>query len=189
MNSLNLHRPDSTESDLEWLAFRYVSGEMPADEAATFEELLAENQAAREAVAAAVQVAQAVLASTPAQVATPVVSPRQNTWRERIAWMVLGATAACVALVVAWDGLNRPSRGEGARREVALSPEQASEVHRVVALWSEGSGLAPDEFDFAAEPATDDDAEVAVRLHDVQVPGWMLAAVCPPSDENGPEDN
>src|SRR6185369_3058104 len=136
MNSLNNQNPIRDDGDLDWLAFRYVSGELPADEAATFEELLAADQAAREAVASAVQVTQAVLAAIPAQVATPVVSPRRNTWRERAAWMVLGATAACVLLFIAWEFIVPREAGE-----VALSPEQAREVNRVVAMWSDGNVL------------------------------------------------
>ena len=48
------------DSDLNWLAFRYIAGEMPDEELATFEQSLAESQPAREAVAAAVLLAQAV---------------------------------------------------------------------------------------------------------------------------------
>lgn len=51
---------NSPRSDLDWLAFRYVAGEMTDAETLDWEERLATDQTAREAVAAAVELCQAV---------------------------------------------------------------------------------------------------------------------------------
>lgn len=58
-----------TENDVNWLAFRYAAGEMTADEQHRFEQRLADDQTAREAVEQAVELTAAVrlaAASTPA---------------------------------------------------------------------------------------------------------------------------
>src|SRR5947207_5663100 len=97
--------PESiSNGDLDWLAFQYVSGELTPAEAAAFEQTLAEDQAAREAVASVVQTADAVLALEPSHSAMICQSnPQRSTWRERARWMVAGAAAACVAIVACWE--------------------------------------------------------------------------------------
>ncbi len=54
--------PSESKSDLAWLAFVYVSGELTHAEAEAFERRLAQDQAAREAVAEAVALIGAVAA-------------------------------------------------------------------------------------------------------------------------------
>ena len=51
-------RPESEV--LDWLAFCYVSGELDGDERTAFENRLADDQVAREAVARAVELTEAV---------------------------------------------------------------------------------------------------------------------------------
>ena len=63
MASESRARPDS---DLSWLAFRYVAGEMDRDEAEAFESRLDQDQSAREAVAEAVALAGAIARLEPA---------------------------------------------------------------------------------------------------------------------------
>src|SRR6188768_3316297 len=46
---------ESRATDLDWLAFRYISGEMAVSEAAEFESLLSDDQGARDAVVRAVE--------------------------------------------------------------------------------------------------------------------------------------
>ena len=57
----------SKDEDLDLLAFRYIAGELTPAESEAFEQRLADDQAAREAVARAVDLAQAV-ASVPADI-------------------------------------------------------------------------------------------------------------------------
>jgi hypothetical protein len=90
--------PSDSEHDLLWLAFRYVTSEMDADEVSAFETRLSHDQAAREAVAEAVQLVGAVsLASS----SDEVLSLRRSArgWRP---WFAAAAAAACVIFVVGY---------------------------------------------------------------------------------------
>ena len=53
------------DSEILWLAFRYVAGELAPDEAESFEHCLDQDQEAREAVARAVELTGAVAALRP----------------------------------------------------------------------------------------------------------------------------
>src|SRR6516164_7648881 len=85
-----------SDSDLNWLALRYVTGEMADAELAAFEETLADSQPARETVAAAVLLAQAVVLAerTPASVTTAGLTVGRPSWRGRLAWALVGAAAS-----------------------------------------------------------------------------------------------
>ncbi len=52
---------ENFQDDLDWLAFRYISDELAESERDSFEQMLAEDQAAREAVACAMEQAQLML--------------------------------------------------------------------------------------------------------------------------------
>ncbi len=85
-------------SDLDLLAVRYVANDLPDDELAAFESRLADDQAAREAVAAAVELTLAV-----AQL--PATSLERLPFRPRPRVCVfplgrVGLAAACLALAV-----------------------------------------------------------------------------------------
>jgi len=155
--------------DLDWQAFRYVAGEMSSDEAAVFERRLADDQSAREAVADAVELAQALATLGPEarEDTRPVPKARlgsgKRTWRRRAVWTVAG-TAACVALIVtSWL-----YRGGETAQSTDLSLEQ------LALLWSQiGEELDPRELDEWAEDFSDDPTD-----QDADVPpSWMLAAV------------
>ena len=86
---------------LEWLAFRYVTDELTELEREAFEVRLADDQAAREAVAAAVELTQAVVwvehesTVNARPVAAPTRPQRERTRRGAIAlgWMLAGSAA------------------------------------------------------------------------------------------------
>lgn len=123
------------ESDLFWLAFRYVEGELAPKDAAQFELRLDDDQSAREAVAEAAKLALAVcLSANSAEkpmaeaAATMTPSPRANisapqqtelspashdwsssqVWNSPAVWLSF-ATAACVALALTIYGLRHRS--------------------------------------------------------------------------------
>lgn len=83
-------------SDLLLLAVRYLSNELPGDEMAAFEDRLAHDQSAREAVAAAVELTVAVAQLSPRSPELLPMPPKRRgfspTW--------LGVSAACLALAV-----------------------------------------------------------------------------------------
>jgi hypothetical protein len=89
--------------DLLWLAFRYVAGELDVDESEAFEHRLSQDQAAREAVAEAVGLVQAVaLGHSPAHTSLPIRRPRRTAMIG-----VAAGLAACLALVVVWPLVSR----------------------------------------------------------------------------------
>src|SRR6476660_2205915 len=83
-------------SELQWLAFRYIFGEMTADEAAEFEVRLDHDQTAREAVAESVALAGAIRRG---EQPSSVILVRRGRTRN---WLVAGAVAAGVALAGGW---------------------------------------------------------------------------------------
>lgn len=115
-------RQPDTESDLFWLAFRYVEGELSPQEAAQFELRLDDEQAARQAVAEAAELAMAVChaansadkpaadlsslrAAEPSPLQGAELSPASRdwsssrTWSAPAVWLSFG-TAACIALAM-----------------------------------------------------------------------------------------
>jgi hypothetical protein len=146
------------QSDLAWTAFRYISNEMPADEAAAFELRLAADQESREEVARAVELTQ-TMARIPQSVPQPATV---RPWRQRLSWMTAGA-AVCLAVMLC---------GEFVRS--AMVGRSASSV--------DGSRIAGMTFDTDME-VTDTDANDAdlnasgVMNNEVSVPSWLLAAV------------
>lgn len=168
-------------ADLEWLAFQYVSDDLPAGEVAPFEERLASDQAAREAVAQAMLLLQAVTAG--ARVAAP--APRQRFWLQQAGWAAVGA-AACLAIVF----VARPAPRETSLPHdiaVAERPQAADLTSAELALvWAmqysaSGSGLE-DRLEVDEDLSLTADAR---EDRDVVVPPWMLEALSG-SDEAKP---
>ncbi len=146
---------DSPNS-LEWLAFRYVSDELPAALAEEFERKLEFDQAAREAVARSVALCEAVSAACECDLdakdldakeadamevepmeaaAAPALAPRSQRRSRPLAWMALGAAASLAAVMVwrAWSPeagspeAGSPEAGEGAQR-LANAARQAPQT-------------------------------------------------------------
>jgi len=113
------HSSESPDS-LDWLAFRYIAGEMTVAESTVFEERLGSDQAAREAVAAAVELVGALAACDPADQVEVEIGTRSGdpvglagpsstvrpSWRVMASWAVGGAIAclALAAVVDHWSG-------------------------------------------------------------------------------------
>jgi anti-sigma factor RsiW len=81
-------------SDLLLLAVRYISNELPDNERAAFESLLADDQAAREAVAEAVELSLAVSRLPATSLDLLPMPPQRRVFR----LVRLGLAAACLAL-------------------------------------------------------------------------------------------
>lgn len=143
---------DDAPSELDWLADRFVLGELSAaDEQAILDRLAADDE-----LAAAIARSSRMLAALRA---TPAASVRPTAARSgrRLALAVsIGGLAAALALVACWPAL-APRRGmpDGGPREVVRLWRQADE-----AVWTQEEPLAEDE-------TVDVDT----------VPDWMLAAV------------
>jgi hypothetical protein len=154
------------QSDLAWTAFRYISNELSADEAATFEERLAMDQEAREELSRAVEITQA-LASQPQTDSQPLVS---RPWRQRLSWMTVGA-AACLAVMLSGEFI----RSAVVRLGTSTGGNQVASF----SLWPQMDETDSDAAIDASENESDDNH---VASGDVSVPNWLLAAVKGKSD-------
>ena len=103
------------QDDLEWLAFRYISGELTDGELSDFETRLAEDQVAREAVARSVQMTHAVVSLAEAETAGPVLVRPLFRWQRMHTWAA--SAVAVVAIITAFvagtnysDPNNRPEK-------------------------------------------------------------------------------
>jgi hypothetical protein len=177
-------------TDVGWLAFQYVNDEMTADEAAAFEQRLADDQPAREAVAQAVLLTEALSCSPLESAPTPATlqgASSRRPWWAAAAWAACGA-AACLAVMLgarSWqaDEIQPPlahSRNLLTNEELALAWANSQiallfqdqllsgiEPSDLAAGWEDELGLA------GSEPSrTSGDLEP-----NVSVPAWMLEAV------------
>src|SRR5262245_46700476 len=107
--------PENT-NELDWTAFCYAAGELSADESAAFENLLGEDQAAREALARAVELTQAV-ASAETIHPTIVARSRSSVWTKRLTWMAIGS-AASLLVALLWTGSGSLFRGQPGNSQV-----------------------------------------------------------------------
>lgn len=139
---------------LDWLARRYVLGELPAAEAAAFEAHLADDELAATAVADA---ARLVMALEAAREVTITSQTTGTSWAGRIA-IGLAGLAAAVAMI----GL-LPSRDDAAGGRSAELAER----------WAEIADTT------TAEELADDDDTAAGD----DVPDWLLAAVTLEQDD------
>jgi hypothetical protein len=156
-------------NDLDWLAFCYAAGELTADDAEQFEARLADDQAAREALARAVELTQTVAAAE-TQMGDLVTPARQQyDWSRRISWMAVGGVASLLAALL-WSavaGLTWHKPNSGSRSQLAMAWNQTrsdfAEV-REAALWSAAGDFEDDGADLAADDVP-------------EAPSWMTAAV------------
>jgi hypothetical protein len=172
-------------TDLHWLAFRYVCGELSGDEAVAFETLLAHDQGAREAVAAAVELAAAVERAAPA--ASPDVLPmRRPRVARALAWTA-SAAAACLALAVGLVSVgHRRDRAPAVPANPAVAVASASPSRDVALAWSglrrEDVGTPTGLPAWLDEAATVADADLAPAAEDGESgpPPWLLVAASLP---------
>jgi anti-sigma-K factor RskA len=111
VNQCDDHDRSRSHAELDWLAFAYVAGELTADEAADFELRLADDQRAREAVAAAIEIEEAVLLTEHAMRDSAQTEerhllrqtrslPKNVAWLQQAGWVVVGVAAALVLMAM-----------------------------------------------------------------------------------------
>lgn len=175
------------KAELSWSAFRYIAGEMPADEQARFEKQLALDQQAREAVALAVELTHGVVSAQerPATVAPP---RRSRRLRIRLAWSAAAAVAILLAFVLGRELGGRNEQGLApaplAQRSSPTDDQNSADAARLVSLWVQAdaadaqqfstSGSGGRELMAVASPEIGTDGLAETSL---EVPGWMWAAV------------
>ena len=185
--------------NLDWLAFCYIADELSPDDAAAFENQLADDQAAREAVARAVDLTRALakVGAGDRSRATPA-SMVLGAWRRRrsagrLARAVIAA-AACLMVVLAYQHY----RGIA---PVATSPQETADSERIgssersarqlAVLWSqtreELAAMQLDDWVVDLHDNLDQSDELLPLPQDAEPdddayaanvpPSWMLAAV------------
>ncbi|HUG92976.1 MAG TPA: hypothetical protein VML55_19200 [Planctomycetaceae bacterium] len=168
--------------DLGFEAFRYVAGEMADAESAAFEQRLAADQQAREAVARAVEIAQAVTVLGPQAVAAagPAFASVRRPSRRAALVMLVATVAACLLLAVALDPFGRSGRDPVGDGLLADSGRPANAA-RLVEFWTDADDLLARSEDTSAlegygaswidEPGTAGENGADSDF------AWMLAAV------------
>lgn len=136
-----MQRPASQfdREELDWLAFRYIAGELSEPEAAEFEERLAVDQAAREAVARSVELTSTLAATREESTTVEAGSATSRTWKavagrgslSRSRWGLLASTAALALLttIVWWPSSSRD--------EVSVTDAETHDAEQLVAMWSD----------------------------------------------------
>jgi anti-sigma-K factor RskA len=172
MTTMNHHEQNE---ELSWLAFRYVAGDLTVAEVEEFEERLAIDQSAREAVAQSVELYHAIAAVEASVAAQPVMIARRftSTWSQRIAWLTTGAAAAAVLAVACWNVVGRVPSPQA---KPGVSPDLAT------AWTAVRADLAQADEPVRPMIAELSDAELAAIADDDLVlpmdsPSWMTAAV------------
>lgn len=177
-------KSEGDADQLFWQAWRYAADELSGAERAAFEDRLACDQGAREALAQAVEMDVAVVAveQTRGVVALPdrsvsesASSPAARRTLAASLWMMLGA-AACFAFMT-WLGSG--DTGRSSSDPFAAQGPEAS----LAAAWLDARA------ELAAELTTDPSStlpalaewagasELEDRSEDIQSPDWMLAAL------------
>lgn len=172
---------DERMDGADWLAWRYVAGELTEEEARAFERQLADEQPARESVAEAVELWQAIAAAAQPPCVAPVMPA--SVWdriRRPAGWISVGA-AACLALVLGIQTISPPAN------DMAGNDPAATEL---ALAWVETSALVqPDE----ARPASELSFDELLASLEVEppsgadgeftaAPSWMVAAVVGTAD-------
>lgn len=163
--------PSPDHQDIDWQAFRYISGEMAEHDANTFEQLLSVDQAAREAVARSVE-----LLGRMSSVSLPGPTVNVQSARPSRHPKVFAAAVAVAALVVvclSFFGFHQSTNEPG---------------RTLIALWTEprDPNLLNDDPD--GEPEDDFVAMTGEEADELAIPGWLLAALEPSSDDTAEDD-
>jgi len=207
MNDSLTNRSNALKSmDAEWLAFQYFTGELPDDAVVEFEEYLENDQQTREALARAVELAQAVamvesttsdLASNDtvclpsATVATQYVPhPKAiNAWMAPAAWLAVAALA-CVAAMLFWNPRIMPPNVNPASHPVTANDVSAFDSGELASLWVEtaeflvttplvsvGESIDGLLDDGLLESRIEPSVRAEVDIDRLQAPSWMMAAL------------
>lgn len=170
----------STEHDYDWLAFLYAVGEMSATESLAFEQQLAEDQSAREALARAVQLAGAVRSACRPM---PVVRASSATGRS---WLAVVGVCAAAALVLVATSVGFFDRNDSTDMPVAAQRSAMKNAGGLVAMWAESSPRHSEMHDEGLSAAAEFDPNCVACLDapELSIPSWMLAAVAADPQSN-----
>lgn len=156
--------------ELDWLAFRYVAGEMDAAQMRAFEMRLDEAQDAREAVARAVELANCIAVAERERTVEPAVS---TTARRR--WRLSNLAAASIGLagclLLALATLRLP------RLDPSTSTSALSDADQLAVIWSETRQPLDDPL-WPPDQLDEDTFETPVAMADLSADSsWIGQAV------------
>jgi len=171
-----------TQDKLHWLAFRYVADELDATEASEFESLLATDQAAREAVARAVEVTTQIRQALANAVVVTAAS-KQSNWSRNTTRAAVVAVGSCLTLFLALCLVRSslPITGGVAHQSIesdsSVSPAQlayawAKARNGLTELQPVANPVLTDSLDAVLFAAVDSESEQSLVA-----PSWMLAAL------------
>lgn len=173
--------------NLEWQAFRYVAGEMTAEESQQFEQLLTDDLAACEAVARVTELSLSARNVLEHQ-STSLVStcPEQPSRSAR--WAATVAAFATLSLLVAV--ISAPNRsdapGEG---ENSVVEGERSRSEQILSYWMTPVSISAENSVDELEPLSEETVLVSYDLEGEagQIPAWMFDAVLLEPREPGTE--
>lgn len=183
--------PESASDDLDWLAFQYLSNELSVQESQQFEELLAERQDAREALATAVQLIAGLKSIDPAiDSHLETVVPEQTASKPRSIssvrsqqWALIGCAVA-VLLTTSYFLTESSFRKTTNPQIVQIEPSQ-DDLGQLLDLWSDSAeeSVVTASLDSSAEQ-TDliDQQNILAESHVLEVPDWLYTAVSLPEE-------
>jgi hypothetical protein len=158
---------------LLWEAFRYVASEMSSDEAEAFEQRLERDQQAREAVAAAVELAGAVALQPSARRS---IARRRSLGKVVLAGIV--SMAACLALAF---GVRLFTHSERETEVASQNRGREADTRALVLTWSdlrqrgEAEPESGDDLIAWHDGESSGDPETG-EASDMAFPSWMLEA-------------
>lgn len=163
------NEPARPSDELVLTALQYIGEELSEDARAAFEARLMNDQAAREAVASAVEVTLATRAAFADDAA--LVAVREEVRKpvsRRGWWNVALAASALAALVLVSKSL-----------ELGKRPVKADRAADLAMAWSEARAEWPTSA--LTDEQLAEEAEALVLDDDVALPSWMVAAVGEPN--------
>ncbi len=178
------------KQDLDWLAFCYAAGELENTQCEQFEARLADDQAAREALARAVELCQTVTAAEThrADYVTPAAQVRTG-WNQRLSWMAVGGLASLL-LAMLWTGVVGPTWQAANRNFHAFSQQN------LASAWTETRTEIANVREAGYWPTltsidADDELPATASLEENMLedaPTWMTAAVFSLHANDSPTD-
>lgn len=171
-----------TKDNLSWSAFRYVANELDAAEASEFESLLLTEQAAREAVADAVEETTRIRRALAGAVVVTGASQRSN-WSHQKTRVAVVTIGSCLTLLLALFFVRSSTPISGDVVHQAIESDSSVSPAQLAYAWAEArngstelqpaiGGEFTETFDSVLSGPLDSESEQSLVA-----PSWMLAAL------------
>lgn len=180
--------PNNSSDELDWFAFQYLSNALSEQESQQFEELLAEQQSAREALATAVQLVAGLksIESSPVSTfetaktkLTASNSSPSRTWQ----WALTGCAVALLFTVSYL--LSESSFWTTTNSQIVQTEPSQDDLGHLLDLWSESAEYSS--ITLSSNSSTEqtdliDQQNTLVEGQNLEVPDWLYTAVSLPEE-------